>query len=359
MDQRRIKMSVKEIKGGYIIDFTLNHERFRETVPAPHNKTARKRIEEQESLYKMAISVNNEVLASRFPNSKIIRKAFDTGRHYTIHDYSNIWFKQKQRNWSHTTIRGYTQKYNSYIKPNWGHLKLNEFKASMFDEWASESELSGKSINEARNVLNQIFKRAFFDGVIDQNPVERIERYKQETIEPKPFTNEEINRILNALQSPYKEFYQFAFYTGLRTGELLGLRWEDVDIENRVAHIRVNITSGKEKAPKTAGSIRTVELHELAVKALSSIKSSEFSDLKRVFIDPKTMKDYKYADGLRKYVWKPALEKAQVLYRYPYQCRHTYASMMLSSGKNPMWVAKQMGHVDWGMIRKTYGRWIT
>ena len=195
-------MSVKAVNGGYVIDFTINHERFRETIPAPHNKTAAKRIEEQEAIYKMAISLNDKAIASRFPNSKIIQKAFDTGCNYTIHDYSNIWFKQKQRNWSHTTIRGYTQKYNSYVQPNWGHLKLTEFKASMFDDWASESFLSGKSINETRSVLSQIFKRAYFDGVIDSNPVERIERYKQETVEPKPFCQSEIKKILKALQTP-------------------------------------------------------------------------------------------------------------------------------------------------------------
>ena len=351
-------MSVKEVNGGYVIDFTLNHKRFRETIPAPHNKTASKRIEEQEAIYKMAISLNDKAIASRFTNSKIIQKAFDSGCNYTIHDYSNIWFKQKQRNWSHTTIRGYTQKYNSYIQPNWGHLKLTDFKASMFDEWASESLLSGKSINETRNVLSQIFKRAYFDGVIESNPVERIERYKQKTSEPRPFSKSEIQAILDELPCPYKEFFQFSFYTGLRTGELLGLRWEDVDIEKQLAHIRVNITSGKEKTPKTTGSIRTVELHDLAVKALKSVKNSMYFDSKRVFIDPKTATEYKYADGLRKYVWKPTLEKLKIPYRYPYQCRHTYASMMLSAGNNPMWVAKQMGHADWGMIRKVYGRWI-
>ncbi|RMH36814.1 MAG: hypothetical protein D6694_13555, partial [Gammaproteobacteria bacterium] len=47
-----------------------------------------------------------------------------------------------------------------------------------------------------------------------------------------------------------------------------------------------------------------------------------------------------------------------VRYRPPYQTRHTYASMMLSAGANPLWVARQMGHKDWGMIRKRYGRWI-
>ena len=45
-------------------------------------------------------------------------------------------------------------------------------------------------------------------------------------------------------------------------------------------------------------------------------------------------------------------------YRYPYQTRHTYASMMLSAGENPLWVAAQMGHKDWSMIARVYGKWI-
>ena len=226
----------------------------------------------------------------------------------------------------------------------------------MFDEWASESLLSGKSINEVRNVVQQIFNRAIIDEIIEKNPTLSIQRYKQETKEPKPFNNKEINAILSELESPHKEFFQFAFYTGLRTGELLAIRWQDVDLKKNVAHIRVNLTSGVEKVPKTSGSIRTVDLHEKAIIALRSIKKSQYIDSNRIFIDPRTMKEYKYADGLRKYVWKPTLERLKIEYRYPYQCRHTYASMMLSEGKNPMWVARQMGHSDWGMIRKVYGR---
>ncbi|MCG7654452.1 site-specific integrase [Alteromonas sp. Cnat2-8] len=351
-------MSVKTVNGGYAIDFTINNKRYRETIPAPHNKKALQRIQDQEKVYRMAILLDDKAIADRFPSSKIIQKAFNTECNFTIHDYSNIWFKQKQRNWSHTTIRGYSQKYNRYIKPNWGHLKLTKFKASMFDEWASEVQLSPKSINETRNVLQQIFTRAVNDEVIEKNPASLIQRYKQQTKEPKPFSLFEINKILNALEHPYKEFFQFAFYTGLRTGELLGLRWQDIDFDKGVAHIRVNLTSGLEKEPKTKGSLRTVELHDEALIALKSLKNSDFFDNYRVFIDPKYMKEYKYADGLRKYVWKPTLEKLNIEYRYPYQCRHTYASMMLSSGKNPMWVAKQMGHADWGMIRKVYGRWL-
>lgn len=352
-------MSVKAVNGGYVIDFTINNKRYRETIPAPHNKRALQRIEDQEKVYRMAISLDDKAIVSRFPNSKIVQKAFDIGCHYTIHDYSNIWFKQKQRNWSHTTIRGYTQKYNSYVKPNWGHLMLDQFKPSLFYEWASESLLSGKSINETRNVLNQIFKCAFFDEAIERNPIERVERFKQKQIEPNPFNRKEIKKILNRLSSPYKEYYSFAFFTGLRVGEILGIRWEDIDLKRKVAHIRVSITAGKEKEPKTPGSQRTVDLHNEAVNSLLRLKTSKITGPSRVFINPKDGSDYKNGDHLRKYIWKPALDLAGVTYRYPYQCRHTYASIMLSEGHNPMWVAKQMGHADWGMIRKVYGRWVS
>ena len=169
---------------------------------------------------------------------------------------------------------------------------------------------------------------------------------------------QEIDQILKVLATPFRQFYQFAFYSGLRTGELIAIRWRDVDLKRNCLNIRVNKTGGIEKEPKTKGSIRDIELHNVAKSALLEILNSQYYHEHRVFIDPSTMLEYKYADRLRKYVWKPALEKAAIRYRSPYHTRHTYASMMLSSGKNPMWVAKQMGHADWGMLRKVYGRWI-
>ena len=56
--------------------------------------------------------------------------------------------------------------------------------------------------------------------------------------------------------------------------------------------------------------------------------------------------------------WLPALKKAEVRYRRQYQTRHTFASMMLTAGESPVWLAQQMGHSDLTMISRTYGRWI-
>lgn len=131
-----------------------------------------------------------------------------------------------------------------------------------------------------------------------------------------------------------------------------------MDLSRKVAHIRINLTGGIEKEPKTRGSVRTIQLNAKAIQSLTAIQQSAHFHSHRVFIDPKSGESYKYADGLRKYAWSPALKRAGVIYRYPYQSRHTYASMMLSKGENPIWVARQMRHSDWGMIRKVYGRWI-
>jgi integrase len=77
-----------------------------------------------------------------------------------------------------------------------------------------------------------------------------------------------------------------------------------------------------------------------------------------VFNDSRTNQPWKDDQAIRKIVWTPALKRAGIKYRNPYQTRHTLASMLLSRGENPMFVAQQMGHKDWSMIIKVYGRWI-
>lgn len=61
---------------------------------------------------------------------------------------------------------------------------------------------------------------------------------------------------------------------------------------------------------------------------------------------------------MRNVAWIPTLKKAEVKYRYPYQTRHTYASMMCSTGENIHWIAAQMGHTTTEMVIRNYGKWI-
>ena len=115
---------------------------------------------------------------------------------------------------------------------------------------------------------------------------------------------------------------------------------------------------GVMKPPKTEAGIRDVELTLSALEALE--RQKEFTRLQgdRVFHNPRTKKPWWSDAQIRRTCWIHAVKKAGVRYRNPYQTRHTYASTHLSNGRNPWWLAKQMGHETVEMINRHYGRWI-
>jgi len=121
--------------------------------------------------------------------------------------------------------------------------------------------------------------------------------------------------------------------------------------------IKEALVHGRMKQPKTKAGERKIKLHENAVLAMKAQLDIRI-DSNFVFHDPKSEKQWASDQPFRKRVWIPALKAAKVMYRECYQMRHTFASQMLSENCNPVWLANHLGHSDWGMIRKVYGRWI-
>ena len=158
-----------------------------------------------------------------------------------------------------------------------------------------------------------------------------------------------------------RNLFQFAFWTGLRTSELVALNREDIDWKRgviSVRHAQTQASRGLMEKPKTRTGTREVKLLAPALEALNAQKPLTYLKRKEIFQNPGTGERWPGDQPIRKTLWMHALRIAGVRYRNPYQTRHTWASMMLSAGEHPMWVASQMGHKDWGMIRRHYGRWI-
>ena len=112
------------------------------------------------------------------------------------------------------------------------------------------------------------------------------------------------------------------------------------------------------KEPKTDAGTREVKLLQPASEALERQRAHTSLAGKEVFHHPQTGRAWVSDKAMREVYWAHALKKAGVPYRVPYQCRHTYASMMLSAGENHLWVAAQMGHADCQILYARYGRWI-
>ncbi len=341
------------------IAFTYQGIRCRETIPIPPTKAAQNQLMLKRQTILFEISMGTFDYGYHFPDSKKV-KEFRKSRpdRYTIGEALKSWLQRNQAKLQTSTLQDYNSAIYHHLIPTFGEFAIAELTASKVKEWLSELPCSNKRKSNILTPLRQMFEELYLDEIIDKNPLSRVKNLPNKTREPEPFTQEEITKILNELTGQEKNLIQFAFYSGLRTSELIALRWQDVELEqNRIfvkrAHVR-----GQLKDTKTKSEKREVILQPQAREALLNQQAFTGKQNETVFHDPKTNEPWRNDQPIRKNVWIPALKKANIKYRNPYQTRHTFASMMLSTGEHYMWVAQQMGHKDWGMIIKVYGRWI-
>jgi len=229
------------------------------------------------------------------------------------------------------------------------HQSLKAFVESL--------DTTAKSVRNTLIPMRAIVEDALNDGDIQQNPFSRLAMKKLMRTKPKSeyevdhFTREEVVSILEHAGA-CRPLWQFAFWSGLRTSELIALDMQD--IQDTVIKVRRAVVVHVERnTTKTEAGKRDVVILPGARQALAALTHKTG----RVFRHPKTGEGWIDDQQLRK-AWIQILKRAGVRYRNPYQTRHTYASMLLSTGENPLWVAEQMGHADTEMITRTYGKWL-
>ena len=342
---------------GIEIDFYYQGKRCRETIKIPPTKANLQFAANKRSAVLHEIAIGSFNYAEHFPNS---RHASTLGKlsNKTVREALEDFLLNRRRKYEASTLRGYTSAIYHHLIPSFGDLPIRKLTTKEIKDWMNGLTVSAKRINNVLIPLRIVLKDAFLDGLIDSNPADRVQNIPHRYDEPKPFKPDEMRSFLENCDPQSRNLFQFAFWSGLRTSELIALEWRDIDWTNGI--IRVTRASVKRiiKQPKTHAGIRDVLILPPAMEALERQKSVSYAIGGRIFHNPRTNKPWETDSQIRGTGWLPAITAAGVPYRNPYQTRHTYASMLLSAGENPMWVAQQMGHADWGMIRKRYGRWI-
>ncbi|GGX55480.1 integrase [Saccharospirillum salsuginis] len=294
-----------------------------------------------------------------FPNSKhALRLGNSQKQLITIDRLLNDWLKRVKDRTAYSTLRDYSSSVRFHLIPKFGSRKIGDLKSTEVEEWLNSLPITGKRKRNILIPLRQAFEDAIYDGLVDYNPMQRVRNPKNTRSEPNPFSQQEVERIIAALEGPEKNLFLFAFESGLRTSELIALKWEDVDFKSELIHVRRACVRGRLKDTKTTSGWRSVTLSDKAVNCLRDQWSRQENQDGYVFYDPKYLRRWSDDQVIRKRVWMKAIKRSGVEYRNPYQTRHTYASRLLSMGENPLKVAYQMGHKDWGVIRLVYGRWI-
>ncbi|AZY48824.1 site-specific integrase [Bordetella avium] len=359
-------------KSSIEISFVYKGARCRERVPLKPTPANLKRAEQHRAAILFAISAGTFDYAATFPNSPRAAKFADyVGQVQTIETYLETWLERKKAQIKASTLRGYREMVHGLLIPKFGGMMVADFTRRHMKDWllsideARDKPLSNKRLANIQSCLRSALDEAVEDGAIPVNPMAGWQFQRKDA--PKkgddidPFAPEEQSELLRTLAPQARNLIQFAFWTGLRTSELIALNWADIDFVRGYVHVRKALTRAAKGVPettKTRSGTREVKLLAPALAALREQKAYTFLAVGgEVFQHPTTGE--RYAGDHQIYrIWKTALKRAGVRYRRPYQTRHTFASMMLSAGEHPMWVARQMGHADWSMIARVYGRWM-
>jgi integrase len=295
--------------------------------------------------------------ADYFPASKHAT----TGHGTTLGDQLDLWLGL-QTDKESSTLKGYR------IAATWWkkHLGAKALGALVHSDilkaLATEPTWTGKTRNNKVSVLRQALALAMRDGILRSNPLDGLEAAKHQKPPPDPFTRDEVEAILADMHQRYDPqvalYFEAKFFTGTRTSESLGLRWDSIDWRQGHMLVQEAIVLGEHKDRTKTHVARTVLLNSRALAALKEQKAHTF--LKPdgwVFMDPKTGERWVDDWTPREMYWRPCLKRLGIRYRSPYETRHTYATMMLMAGMTPAFCAKQLGHSVEQFLR-TYSKWI-
>jgi len=308
-----------------------------------------------------------------------LRKAIDNSKQldftkegkYTVGQWMDEWFeayaKVKVRPSSHQTYKGYIE---NHIKPNIGDipiekltsLQLQKFYRRLLTEGRvprieSENQPKGLSAKTVRNI-NQVISSAMDMAVkhklILSNPTDGCEIPKVEHKEMHTIHAEQLGAFLReAKESGVYELYYLDLATGLRRGELLGLKWEDVDLTHGVIHVRRQVYridgEVKEVPLKTKNAYRNISISKDAVEMLQEMEKHRISE----YVFPSPSGGPISPDSVLNMLHRVLKRAGLPAVRF-HDLRHTFATLALQNGVDIKTVSGMLGHFSAGFTLDTY-----
>jgi integrase len=268
--------------------------------------------------------------------------------------YSDLYLQFKEHELKFSTFDKYSNIVRDRINPEFSNMNIKDIKPSNIKKWLYDlDDIGSKSKRIYLSVLNGIMHEALYDEVIERNPVRLVKIPKYQAPKIKPFTADEVQLIMNnAVNDNYRYYLAFAFYTGMRSGEIIALKKSDIDLDNMVITVQRTRSRYGESTPKTRYSIRDVPIIELLKPYLLELYNKH--DNEYLFIT-QYKKPYKDNSVFQEQFWKPTLKELNIEYRRPYNARHTYATNMLYNNLvTPVQLAQLLGHANTQMVYDVY-----
>ena len=336
--------------------------------------TAGRDPETGKAIYKSVLGKTQAEAKAKLKQAIEEAKGLDAAKvgRYTVGQWMEVWFehyaKVKVRPSSHQTYRGYI---DNHIKPNIGKIQLEKLtsldlqkfykkllgkgRVDRIESRKQSNGLSAKTVQNIHQIISSAMKLAQEQKLIASNPTEGCALPRLEHREMQTLPVEQLQSFLReAKDSGVFELYYLELVTGLRRGELLGLKWEDVDLERGDLRVRRQIAriSGEvvEAPLKTKNAYRTLPLAEDTVDILEA-QRKKTGDSPWVFPSPTggPISPDSVLHMLHRVLKRAGLPRVRF-----HDLRHTFATLALQNGVDVKTMSGMLGHFSAGFTLDTY-----
>ena len=294
----------------------------------------------------------------------------------TLGEYLDRWLADSLRG----TVRASTCERHEinvrvHINPSLGNVRLKGLTPAHVRGLHREkldSGLASATVRKIHSTLHKALSQAVSDGLIPRNAAD-VKAPRPAPEEMRPLSEGEACTFLDVARASgdrFEPLYVLAITTGLRRGELLGLRWEDVDLERGT--LRVGRSLVREEGRHTVGETKTrrgrrqVNLTPRTVNALKAHRKRQLEERMRL---AETYKDHGLVfstsigtpvnpENLVNRSFKPLLEKAGLPKIRFHNLRHTCATLLLGRGVHPKFVQELLGHATIAITLDTYSHYL-
>ena len=318
----------KRGKSSYFLEYMCDGERYTQTIKANSPTEASKKL----ALFVAEVE-KGTYISSNLSFTELAQMFLD---------------KYAKNNLSDTTIINYKYQLNKHILPDIGHYKINSLKKLHVQDLANklceEYNLSSKTIKNDIKLISAILEKGIEWELLQSNVAHKVaipNNKNKPKKEQEIYNNEEIKLLFNALdntENPFKTMVYVSFYTGARRGEVLALRWKDIDFQNNIIRIQqnkvrtVNGTTFKETKNKRS---REFVAPEVLMKKLKEFYNSQDKEELLFNIYPSTYSRQ----------WSEFVKANNLKYITLHDLRHTNGSLLASKGVDIVTIAKRLGHL--------------
>lgn len=263
---------------------------------------------------------------------------------------------------TYATCKTYEGYFRKWILPRWGNYQVKDVRTVAVEEWLRSLKLSNGSKAKMRNIMHAVFNHAMRWEWLDRNPITHVRQSAKRSKTPIVLTAPEVTQLIELLREPARTAVFLDVMTGLRVGELFGLKWSDVDFERGQIYVTRSIVMQRIGDCKTEASRKPVPLDPRLAQNLYAWRKESPYPLAEdwVFASP-------HSDGRQPY-WPGAFYRAHILPAAEklgikgigwHTFRRTYATFLKANGEDVKTVQELLRHANSLVTMNLYAQAIT